>query len=409
MDSRDIKESTLALSLVTVGNLITGFVLGYSSPLLSLLPALFLLIPPSIGLRGNIYASLGSRLNSYLHTGRISPKFEITKEYSENLVSSTFLLLLFSMTSGFMAAMMAYFMGLTTFGGEEISLVMLSFDMITISALSGILSATLMIPSTLVISLGSYSYGWNPDNLTAPFITLIGDVVTLPILFLSAKVIFGIPVGVRIFIFLSLLFFTAVLGFITYYGQMSMEKHRIARRIIRESSWVLLACVILDVFAGSVIGIRAEELIIIAGLLTVIPSFLEDGGAIGGILSSRFSSLLHLGVLKPNIKPPLEILKVFGVFHLIGLFIFALIGVLAQTLNIFIGLQTISTLELVLITIVAGQILLVPLNLMSYYFSILSFRKGLDPDNIGIPLITSIMDVLGTLCFIGTLIVFGVI
>jgi mgtE-like transporter len=58
---------------------------------------------------------------------------------------------------------------------------------------------------------------------------------------------------------------------------------------------------------------------------------------------------------------------------------------------------------------VAGQILLVPLNLMSYYFSILSFRKGLDPDNIGIPLITSIMDVLGTLCFIGTLIVFGVI
>ncbi len=409
MDSRDIKESTLALSLVTVGNLITGFVLGYSSPLLSLLPALFLLVPPSIGLRGNIYASLGSRLNSYLHTGRISPKFEITKEYSENLVSSTFLLLLFSMTSGFMAAMMAYFMGLTTFGGEEISLVMLSFDMITISALSGILSATLMIPSTLVISLGSYSYGWNPDNLTAPFITLIGDVVTLPILFLSAKVIFGIPVGVRIFIFLSLLFFTAVLGFITYYGQMSMEKHRIARRIIRESSWVLLACVILDVFAGSVIGIRAEELIIIAGLLTVIPSFLEDGGAIGGILSSRFSSLLHLGVLKPNIKPPLEILKVFGVFHLIGLFIFALIGVLAQTLNIFIGLQTISTLELVLITIVAGQILLVPLNLMSYYFSILSFRKGLDPDNIGIPLITSIMDVLGTLCFIGTLIVFGVI
>jgi mgtE-like transporter len=198
------------------------------------------------------------------------------------------------------------------------------------------------------------------------------------------------------------------MGFITFYEKRG-KKHLIAKRIIKESFLVLLLCVVLDIIAGAVIGAKIESFIAVAGLLTVIPSFLEDGGAIGGVLSSRFGSLLHLGILQPKIKPPKEILKIFGIFHLMGLFIFALIALLAQGMNILMGIETIPTVKLVAVTVLAGQILLVPLNFMAYYFSIVSFRRGIDPDNVGIPLITSMMDVFGTVCFLLALILFGIV
>ncbi len=414
MDRRDIKESLLALSLVTIGNLVTGFVLGFSSDKLGILPALILLIPASIDLRGNIYASLGSRISSYLHTGRISPSFAPVPELTENLVASSFLLLVFATLNSFLAATMAQVMGLNVFNGIEISYIHLVLTLVTISVLAGVLSALLMIPATFSLAIGSFRYGWNPDNITAPFITLLGDMVTLPILFLSAQMVFVSSFEVRIFIFSILLIITVFLGFLSFYGSSLTKngkygKRKIARRIIKESFWVLLICITLDLFAGSVIGTKIERFIAIAGLLTVIPSFLEDGGAIGGVLSSRFASLLHLGILKPRLKPPTEILKVFAIFHLIGFFVFSLIGVTAQLLNLTAGIQTIPTIEIVAITVIAGQILLLPLNLMAYYFSILSFRKGLDPDNIGIPLITSIMDLVGTSCFVLVLMTFSII
>jgi mgtE-like transporter len=410
MDRRDIKESLFALSLVTVGNLVTGFVLGYSSAKLGIFPALILLIPASVGLRGNIYASLGSRLSSYLHTGRISPSFDLLPEYTENLASSTFLLMIFSILSSVFAAAMANFMGLDTFMGEKISILSLALDLMTISVLAGVFSALLMIPATFFLAIGSFRYGWNPDNITAPFITLLGDMITLPILFLSAEVVLVSSFELRVFIFSILLILTIFLGFISFYSPLKAGfKEKISRRIVRESFWILLICITIDLFAGSVIGTRIESFVVIAGLLTIIPSFLEDGGAIGGILSSRFSSLLHLGILKPSLKPPREVIRVFGMFHLIGFFIFTLIGLLAQALNLAVGIETIETARIVAVTVFAGQVLLLPLNLMAYYFSILSFRKGLDPDNVGIPLITSTMDLIGTICLISALIAFSII
>jgi mgtE-like transporter len=406
MDSRDVKESLFALSLVTVGNLVTGFVMGYSSGKIAILPAIILLIPSSIALRGNIYASLGSRLSSYLHTGKLSPRFELTPENTENITSSTFLLMVFSIINGIVAAQIAFFMGIATFQGAELTVLELSLDLITISALSGLLSAFLMIPSTFILAVGSYKYGWNPDNLTAPFITLFGDMITLPLVFASADIIFIASNWLKLFVLIILIILTVTLMLVNYH---SGKKTRIARRVIRESFPVLFFCTALEIGTGTIIGSEIESFLVIAGLLTIIPSFLEDSGAMGGILTSRFASLLHLGILKPELKPPKEVLKTFALMHLIGLIIFSLIGLFGQGINLLMNIKTIPTLYLVAITVTAGQIMILLLGFMSYYFSILSFRKGLDPDNVGIPLITSFMDVLGIGCLVLTIKLFGVI
>jgi mgtE-like transporter len=387
-----MEESLTALLFCTFGSIIAGLVLGYCSGKFIVLPALLILIPPSIGLRGNIYASLGSRLGSYLHTGRVKPKLEINPEISKNISSSTFLLLVFSILNGFLAAKIAFFMNIATFNGEFIAFRELVLDLILISALSALLSAMFMILSTLGLAVGSYRWGWNPDNITAPLITLFGDMITLPLVFLSADIIFMADLVAKLYILAFILILT------TIFFRLSYEE--VGERIIRESTPILLFCTFLQFGAGAILGREIESFVAIAGLLTIIPAFLEDGGAMGGILTARFSSMLHLGSLKPSIKPPKELFWNFGIMHLLALIVFFFVGILGQVVNYSLSLSTVSTLKLILVTLIAGQLLVVLLNLMSYYFSIVSFRRGLDPDNVGVPLITSSMDVLGTACLI---------
>jgi len=395
MNFRDVRESFIALVLCTLGDLVTGIVIGTSSGKFSLIPALILLIPPSIGLRGNIYASLGSRLGSYLHTGRIAPRFKVNALLLKNITSSTFLLILFSIANGVIAAIVADLMELS------LNLPDTSVDLILISSISAFFSALFMIPATVLLAIGSYRWGWNPDNLTAPLITLFGDLVTLPLVFVAADVVILMDMALK-FYGLILIFASTVLLF-------AASRSETGLRIIRESLIVLSFCTVLQFGAGIILGGELEKFITIAGLLTIVPAFLEDGGAMGGILAARFASMLHLGILEPRIKPQKDVLLNFGAMHLVSLPIFLLVGVIGYMVNVGLSLPTIPPVEMVFVTIFAGQLLMLLIDVMSYYFSVLSFKKGFDPDNVGIPLITSFMDVLGTACYVISLKVFRII
>lgn len=50
---------------------------------------------------------------------------------------------------------------------------------------------------------------------------------------------------------------------------------------------------------------------------------------------------------------------------------------------------------LVVISLVAGLVVMTLVNGVAYVTASLSFRYGLDPDNFGIPVITSLIDLIG--------------
>lgn len=399
MNFRDFEESVAALTLSTFGALITGLVMGHGSERLVILPALALLIPPTIGLRGNIYASLGSRLGSYLHTGKITPEFMINARIVNNIYSSTFLLLVFSILSGIFAAQIAFFMKMFVIGGTEVSFFVLALDLVLISALAAFLSTILMIPFTIALAIGSYRWGWNPDNITAPFITLLGDMVTLPILFASVDIVLGVDLLIKLILIVIMLLLTIFF----FVSSRKVGREVIGERIVRESLPVLLLCTLLNFGAGTILGSNLESFVSLAGLLIIIPAFLEDGGAIGGILSARISTMLHLGVMEPQLRPPKELILNFAVMHLIALVVFFLIGVFGQLINYVFGLPTIGNFEIIVLCVVAGQILMILVDLMAFYFSMISYKKNFDPDNVGIPLITSSADILGMACLVFTM------
>ena len=61
----------------------------------------------------------------------------------------------------------------------------------------------------------------------------------------------------------------------------------ILRRIARESLPVLVLAGTVDVIAGLTIEKRFESFLVYPALLVLVPSFLEDSGALGGILTAR--------------------------------------------------------------------------------------------------------------------------
>ena len=60
---------------------------------------------------------------------------------------------------------------------------------------------------------------------------------------------------------------------------------------------VILLTPLLDIAAGAILQAKEPGLRALPGLLIVIPPFVSQAGALGGILSSRLSSKLQLGVL----------------------------------------------------------------------------------------------------------------
>ena len=72
------------------------------------------------------------------------------------------------------------------------------------------------------------------------------------------------------------------------------------RRIVRESVPVLVLAGTIDIIAGLTIEKRFSSFLVYPALLVLVPPFLEDSGSLGGILSARVSTKLHLGTLEPG-------------------------------------------------------------------------------------------------------------
>jgi len=392
--SKDFKESLVSLLMSTMGDLITGIIMGVSTSSLQMLPALIVLIPPAIGMRGNIFASLGSRLGTSLHTGQISPDFK-GKILKDNVNSSFILTILMGIYLGIIATFTAHFLGM------DVDII----DMILISLMAGVISAFFMLALTIATAFFSYRRGWDPDNVTTPIITLAGDIITLPFLFLSFHMVTGMGDGEKN----ALFYIFIALGIISIFIPFSRLSGKYLRKILVESTPIMLIGGLLGTFSGSILGNSFNGLIGIAGILTMMPAFLEDGGAIGGILAAKFSSALHIGSLEYSLTPPKGARKMFLSMHLIGIIVFSLIGIFAFFISKSVGVGVLPLHEMIIISLIAGEILIFIVNLVAYYSSVIAFKHGIDPDNVTIPTITSLMDIIGTGCLIAVLMVFGIL
>jgi mgtE-like transporter len=128
----------------------------------------------------------------------------------------------------------------------------------------------------------------------------------------------------------------------------------------------------------------------------------------GGILSARLSSQLHLGLVAPRAVPGRSAGLEGSLLVLFAIGGFTAVGVLTHLGSFLFGFASPGALALVSIALLAGLIAAAALFAVAYYAAAASFHFGLDPDNYGIPIVTSTMDFVGILCLVGAIGAVGV-
>jgi mgtE-like transporter len=265
-----------------------------------------------------------------------------------------------------------------------------------ISLVGGALSSVVVGAFTVALSRAAYRRGWDLDSVAAPLVTASGDMVTLPALFVAtwfAGIRWVTPAIVAIFI--------VVTAAVT--ARSLRSGLPLVRRILRESMPILAIAGGVDVLAGLVVEARLERFLVFPALLVLIPPFLERAGALGGILSSRLSSKLHLGALSPRGRPEAAAVLDASIIVLFAFVMFTLTGIAADVAATLLDLRSPGMLRMVGVSLFGGAIATAATIAVAYYTAVATYRLGMDPDNHGIPIITSSMDFIGVFALIGAL------
>ena len=392
-----IKEGLIALLICAVGDLIAGIILGKMTFFLETFPGLLVVIPGAIGMRGNIFGSFASRLSTNLHIGLISPQFEFSEDLNYNIYSSFVLTLVLSIFLGIVGKI---FCILLHYPSMEL------IDFILICTIAGIISNLIMLPITMFVSFKSFEHGWDPDNITSPIIAAFGDLFTLPAIIASVFILTALNFNFIVKdIVLAVILISVIIGFIYCY-RLSDE----TKTILKQSTPILLLCSFLGGSAGGILNSSVETLLTNPSLLTLIPLFSGECGSLISILGARLSSGLHSGLVEPLSRPKGEALHNFGICYILAIVIFPFIGIIAESSSIMFGTIGVGFDKIIPISTLSGLILVTIMVILVYYISTISYNKNLDPDNIVIPVSTSVTDSISSLILISiSLLILGML
>ncbi len=391
----DASQSLGALALSATTSLITGLTLAAFTDTLERFPGLLLFIPAAIGLRGNIFGPLGSRLSTAIRAGTFAWSWRPESLLGQNVIGA--------LTSSVVAAL-----GVATVA-EVIALLLSDrgvdvigwADFVVVSVVGGSMASVVVLAITLGLAVASARFGWDLDNVTAPLVSASGDFVTLPALVLATGLIRRGWFTRSLAIALTL----AVIAIVVAVGRSRLAD---ARRVAAESVPILLVAGTLSLIAGIVLERSIDRFLTFSVLVVLLPGYLATGGALGGILANRLSTKVHLGLVKPARVPQGEARRDIRIVYGLALPIFTLLALLAGTIGVALGRTSPGLLRLVPAALTGGLLATTFVCLVAYYGTLLVVRFGLDPDNHGIPLVSASLDVVGSATLIVALLVWGI-
>jgi mgtE-like transporter len=198
----------------------------------------------------------------------------------------------------------------------------------------------------------------------------------------------------------------AILSVVALFGA-SRSHYDALRRIVRESTPVLLAAASLSIVAGLTLEKRLAGFRRYPALLVLVPPLLSLTGAVAEIVASRISSKLHLGLVEPTPFPQRPARYDFLLGIVLAVPIFALLAGAVGGAAAATGLAGPGELRLLEVSMIAGLSATALALGIGYFTSITAYRVGLDPDNHGIPIISSSTDLLATIALIVTIAALG--
>ncbi|XP_048212297.1 solute carrier family 41 member 3 isoform X2 [Perognathus longimembris pacificus] len=363
---------------------------------------LLTLVPPLVGLKGNLEMTLASRLSTAANTGQIDDPQEKRRVISSNLA----LVQVQATVVGLLAATAALLLGAVS--REELDVAKVAL-LCASSALTAFLAAFALGLLMVCIVMGARKLGVNPDNIATPIAASLGDLITLSILALVSSFLYQH----RDAWYLAPLACAGLVALTPLWVAVAQQNPPVVN--ILKFGWlpIVLAMVISSV-GGLILSMTAQKQQF-QGMAIFTPVMCGVGGNLVAIQTSRVSTFLHIwstpGVLPLQMKrfcpnpcstfctsdtnatSARVLLSLAVPGHLVFFYIIRLAEGPALTLSA----------TFVALYLLAGLLQVAVLLFLAEVTVRLAWRQALDPDNHCIPYLTGLGDLLGTgllaLCF----------
>ena len=175
-----------------------------------------------------------------------------------------------------------------------------------------------------------------------------------------------------------------------------MQTEWTVRAITRAMLPVLLALTLVEIGSGLVLGNFETELLRSPSLLVLVPVTIGTAGNLGSVLAARLSTAFHLGTLSFALDDDVLGGNALATVALAAT-IFPLVGVGAWVLAEATVGARLGPARVVAVAVVSGLVLSVLAVAVTVVATYAAYRRELDPDDVVIPAVTNVCDVLGVL------------
>ncbi len=172
---REFEEIFVSEFISVTGGILAGVLLASATNRLEMIPGILILMPGFLEMRGNISGALAARLSTALHLNLLKKHPGILRS---NIAAASFL-----------SVAISTFLGLVAYVGTLLFFRINYPKIIIVALVAGIISNFIMIPVTTKTTLWLFRHGLDPDNIMGPYITTMGDILSVVSLLIGMWVV----------------------------------------------------------------------------------------------------------------------------------------------------------------------------------------------------------------------------
>ena len=378
--SKTFREALMAYSF-DFGGILAGFFVAYYFNIFQLYPWTIAVYPAILSARGMISGLFSGRLGTALHLGTIYPKFFGNTKTFYALFDAVIVITLETsiVMSGVSMLFGSFFWEVSPTGFFDI------FAVVVSTMTFGLVLSFF----TMGVGFTTFKKGLDPDVIQYPVMSTVADIfITLCYIFtLSLYTVSKYAVVLVALFHICLSFYIVIRDF---------RKNEFVKTIKESFATLVIVAFIVNITGTILNRIEGRK-----EIYTVYPALIDTVGDVGSVVGSTATTKLALGLLKPSFSSLRDHSKQIFAAWAASLIMFLLFSALSLSVNNMFSFSTFLNFTALLLT--ANLFAAAAIILISYAVAILTFQKGLDPDNFVIPIESSIADSITTIALLAAL------
>jgi len=371
-----LKETLLPFSF-GLGGLFAGLMLASQLGIFGLSPWVITLYPIVISAKGVGSGLLSGRLSTGLHLGTIHPRFFGNTKSFYKLIEA--LLVLTVVTSITICTISLVFS--TLFWGITLA----DFPAILAIVISTMALGLLLSFVTIKVSFISFERGLDPDIVVYPVMSTVADIfitlcyiAVLNLFFIGALGQWAIGLACLVPVFL-----------VFYILSKNLHEVEFIKTLKESMVTMLLVSFMVNVTGTLLLGISnfvAERV----EIWTIYTALIGMIGNVGSVVGSTATTKLALGLLAPSFSSMKRHTKNILSAWIASIIMFIILAFLSLSIHSLFSFS--SFYSLFSVVLVANILAVAAIVILTHSISILTFKRGLDPDNFVIPVESSLAD-----------------